>query len=517
MDTSQSVLVGGTTAFSTATDTATLTVIHVNNAPVLTPASPSMGTTDFHAIPKIINVSGVFINNGSGTTTITDVDTGAVIGGIAVTGVTGHGVWVYSLDGTNFTAVGTVSTAAALLLPNTAQLRYTPDGTDLETATITYQAWDTTTGTVGATVDLTAAGATGGTTAFSTASDTASLTVANLNHAPVLVAVHPSLGNIAPGAVKSFALTSFINAQTGSTTITDADTGAVVGGIALTGAAGSGTWEYSTDGTTFTAVGTVSNAAALLLPKNATLRYTASASTSDTPSITYCAWDTTTGTSGSKVDLSATTAVGGTTAFSSATDTATLTIGGASLSGYIYFDSNQDGLRTLPGGGTHYGLPGVALQLLVSNGAGGWTAVTRVPPVLSGADGSYHFNNLAAGTYRISETQPTNFVDGVETAGTVGGVARGTSGSDTIDVQLAAGEQGVEYNFAENGLKPAMVTLRMFLASAPYRRRRFHASRCGACHRFVRRARGNWLQHANHGQRHSGRRHRSGCHRHRFG
>ena len=42
------------------------------------------------------------------------------MGGIAVTGTTGKGTWAYSLDGTTFTAVGTVAGNSALLLPKTA-------------------------------------------------------------------------------------------------------------------------------------------------------------------------------------------------------------------------------------------------------------------------------------------------------------------------------------------------------------------------------------------------------------
>ena len=45
-----------------------------------------------------------------------------MVGGIALTGVTGNGTWEYSTDGTNFSAVGTVSATSALLLPADAQL-----------------------------------------------------------------------------------------------------------------------------------------------------------------------------------------------------------------------------------------------------------------------------------------------------------------------------------------------------------------------------------------------------------
>ena len=238
-----------------------------------------------------------------GHDSVTDADTNAVVGGIALTGTTGSGTWAYSLDGTTFTNVGTVAESSALLLPYNAVLRYTPDVGNGGTATITYHAWDTTGGASTGTVDLSQTGATGGSTAYSTATDTASLTVTAVNHAPVLTPATPSLGSIdVHVAAKTISLATFINNGTGTTAITDVDTGAVVGGIALTGVTGSGTWAYSLDGTTFTDVGTVSATSALLLPSTAELQYTPTGTSSETATIVYCAWDTTSGTSGTTAD-----------------------------------------------------------------------------------------------------------------------------------------------------------------------------------------------------------------------
>ena len=456
VDLSATSATGGATAFSSASDTASLTVTSVNNAPVLTAVGPSLGTTtvttsDTFALSSFINTSG--------GTTITDVDQGAVIGGIALTGITGNGTWAYSLDGTTFTAVGTVSNSSALLLPSTAELQYTPNGTTAETATITYCAWDTTTGTAGGTADTTT---NGGSTAFSTATDTASLTVTNPNTAPVLTAAGPSLGNTVPTAAITINLTgSFINNGSGTTTITDADTNAVVGGIAVVGVTGKGTWAYSLDGTTYTSIGTVSASSALLLPKTASLRYTPDGKDSETATITYCAWDTTSGTAGGTAD---TATNGGSTAFSTATDTASLTVAAGNISGFVYLDSDNDGLRITPSGATSLGIQGVVVTLQQQDTSGNWTTVTSV---MTAADGSYSFDNLAAGTYQITETQPTDFIDGKDTLGTVAGASTGTSDTDQFDLTLTVGGTGINYNFGEYGLAPGMVSLRMCLASSP--------------------------------------------------
>ena len=87
----------------------------------------------FPATTATISLSGTFINDGAGTTTIADVDNGAVVGGIALVGATGNGTWEYSLDnGVSFDSLGTISDSSALLLPNNAELHYTPSGTDSE-------------------------------------------------------------------------------------------------------------------------------------------------------------------------------------------------------------------------------------------------------------------------------------------------------------------------------------------------------------------------------------------------
>ena len=458
VDLSAAGATGGATAFSLDTDTASLAVIGVNDAPNLVAAGPSLGSTTIHEA-IVISLTDTFIGSTSGLTQITDVDPGAEYEGIALTGLTGNGLWEYSLDGTNYTSVGNVSDTEALLLPKTAKLRYTPDGSTDETATITYRAWDATQGTACEKVDVST---NGDATAFSAASDTASLAVVNPNTSPVLTAVGPSLGNTNTTTAQTLNLLgTFINNGTGSTTITDSDTDAVVGGIAITGTTGSGTWSYTLDGTTYTDIGTVSDGSALLLPKTAAIRYTPDGSTEETASITYRAWDTTTGTAGEKVDAATN---GSGTAFSTVADTASLLVTSATLSGFVYIDSNNDGLRLLPGGASaHPGIQGVVVTLLQQSGSTWSTLATT----MTAADGSYQFDGLLPGAYKVVETQPALFVDGKETLGKVDGATKGTAAADAFFVELTAGQTGTEYNFGERGLAIQAISMRMCLASSP--------------------------------------------------
>ena len=107
-----------------------------------------------------------------------------------------------------------------------------------------------------------------------------------------------------------------------TTDITDVDSGASEG-IAITSLTSSnGTWEYNT-GSGWTAVGAVSNSSALLLRDADSLRFVPDGQNADTAAVTYRAWDQTSGAAGTKVDASTN---GGTTAFSTATDTAAITV-----------------------------------------------------------------------------------------------------------------------------------------------------------------------------------------------
>jgi hypothetical protein len=108
--------------------------------------------------------------------------------------------------------------------------------------------------------------------------------------------------------------------------ISDQDLGPFQG-IAVAGLTGasSGAWQYSLDsGATWTAIGAVSETAALLLDANDLIRFVPSSGFLGTVSLTERAWDESTGAVGANADLTAGT--GGTTAFSSTEGSATLSV-----------------------------------------------------------------------------------------------------------------------------------------------------------------------------------------------
>jgi hypothetical protein len=304
---------GGITAYSSGNQTASITVIAVNDAPTMSAATPALTGIDENAVAN----GGELISSVLGAS-VSDSDTGAQQG-IAITSLSsGNGTWEYSTNGGgNWTAVGTVSASSALLLRDTDLIRFRPDGNNGTTASFAYRAWDRTSGTQGTKVNASVGGTT---TAFSTASNTASISISSVNDAPVLSGAALSLATISEDNAGSAGQTvSSLLAGT----LSDVDLGAVQG-IAITAAtvAGTGHWEYDT-GSGWTTLNAVTSNAALLLRSTDKLRYVPDLIHGGTPTLTVRGWDTTTGTAGSTAD---TTTNGGSTAFSAATATASITV-----------------------------------------------------------------------------------------------------------------------------------------------------------------------------------------------
>ena len=92
------------------------------------------------------------------TTSINDVDSGAVEG-IAIYSLNAsNGTWQYNI-GAGWVAVGSVSASSALLLRATDSIRFIPDALNADSATISYRAWDQTSGSAGSKVSVSSNGA----------------------------------------------------------------------------------------------------------------------------------------------------------------------------------------------------------------------------------------------------------------------------------------------------------------------------------------------------------------------
>jgi hypothetical protein len=145
----------------------------------------------------------------------------------------------------------------------------------------------------------------------------------------------------------------------------------------------------------------------------------------------------------------------------------------SSLSGFVYADTNFNGVldRDASGQATEFGLPNVTISL-----SGTQSQVTT-----TGADGAYHFENVAAGNYNLIETLPAHYVHTsvispfgnsvgmiLPDAGVTlpSNLSLGTPGPSQISsITLPSGAEGVDYNFGLN----AIPDKRFFLASTDIR------------------------------------------------
>ena len=117
----------------------------------------------------------------------------------------------------------------------------------------------------------------------------------------------------------------------------------------------------------------------------------------------------------------------------------------ATLSGFVYQDDDNDGLRE----NGERGIAGVRVRLVPID--------TIVPQsaliATTDSNGAYSFTGLAPGAYEVVEIdQPTDLNDGLDSAGRVGGTIIGVAdnpGDAIRQIELNGGDVGVEYNFGE--------------------------------------------------------------------
>ncbi|MUG95857.1 DUF4347 domain-containing protein [Scytonema sp. UIC 10036] len=326
-------ITGGTTAFSSTTDTIAIAVNGVNDAPILLDTNVTLGAVSQN-VGSPVGAVGTLVSslvtlgvNGN----VTDSDSSVT--GIAITGAnTTNGSFFYSIDnGTNWTPLGVVSETNARLIAadSNTRLYFQPNANFTGTidSALTFRAWDQSTGTNGGTANTTINGSR---TAFSSATDTAAITVNGINNAPILSDLSVTLTSVNQNAGTPTGAVGTLVASLVSLggNVTDPDKDGLTG-IAITDVDTlNGSVFYSVDnGSNWVPLGSVSNTNARLLAADSNTRIYFRPNTNFTGSInnvlTFRAWDRTSSANGNVAD---TTVNGGITSFSSTTDTAAITV-----------------------------------------------------------------------------------------------------------------------------------------------------------------------------------------------
>ena len=298
---------GGSSAFSSSTDTATLTITPINDAPAIATLSPVTVAEDNSVVFSAANGNAIVVSDVDGGTGIETV-TLFVSHGTMSLGSTAH-------------LQGVINNTSVVILSGTiADLNLALEGT-LYTPTGNYNGSDQ------LTIRIDDNGNSGNSFNPLSQSETVAITVTAVNDAPTvtggtvatLAAVNEDTANPSGDTISNLFGTHFSDA---TDHVTNGSSANLFAGVAVTdnaATAAEGIWQYSTDGSHWTAVGTVSAGAALLLDTAADLRFVPAANfNGSAPALTAHLIDDSGGTvtSGTTSDLSF---VGGTTQYSSGT------------------------------------------------------------------------------------------------------------------------------------------------------------------------------------------------------
>jgi hypothetical protein len=319
----------GNLTFTTSADTngtATFNITLSDNGSNVAPNSNTSGVQSFTINVTAVNDAPTFqipsnppaVNEDAPAQTVNSFATNFQAGPAAATDETG----TQTLVGYTVTQTGT-----------TGNLTFTSGPSINNAGQLTYTVTSNTSGTATFNVVATDSGSNTAPNVNQSAPVPFTITVNGQNDAPVL----DNTGNMSLNAINedvanasnNGTLISDIIASAGGDRITDVDAGAVEGIAVIAVNNTNGTWQFTIDnGTNWTPFNTPDGLNARLLASNANtrVRFVPAANFNGTvdPGLTFRAWDQTSGTNGNTADAQTTT--GGISAFSTATETASITV-----------------------------------------------------------------------------------------------------------------------------------------------------------------------------------------------
>jgi hypothetical protein len=121
----------------------------------------------------------------------------------------------------------------------------------------------------------------------------------------------------------------------------------------------------------------------------------------------------------------------------------TIRVSSSGLIGSVFVDTNQDGgVQT-----GDFGLGGVAITLTGIDHLGASVSMQTV----TDTNGQYRFEGLRPGEYQLTESQPEDFADGLDFAGSLGGIVSNDTISNIVIPMGSNGDYG-HYRFTESPL-----------------------------------------------------------------
>jgi hypothetical protein len=400
-------------------------VTAVNDAPVVTPNATARSYTE--------NAAAIAAND---TLTLTDEDSANITGATVqiTTGLTAGDVLAFT-DANGISAAWNSGTGKLTLSGTATVAQY-----EAALRAVTYSSTSENPG-ANASRTLTWQVNDGASAHNLSIAATSTINISNVNDAPVLTDATLTLAAVLQGAAApTGAVGSLVSSLVGG--VSDADTGAAKGVAITSFDSDNGKLFFSTNGgTAWTEATGISNTNALLLASDSDNRIyfqPNSTFTGTSTAVTLRAWDQTTGTDGA---FATTATNGGTSAFSTATDTVSaqvvrpVTINAVSTDNIVAMNeaavvsgkADANATVTLNVGGT--------TRTVTANGLGDWSYTAQVVPVVRyvmvrrDLDGTVTTNgSTSTGVFSIADIAVkegnTNLASGKDVTSGVGTVTR---------------------------------------------------------------------------------------------
>ncbi|QDV11468.1 Cadherin domain protein [Rosistilla oblonga] len=133
---------------------------------------------------------------------------------------------------------------------------------------------------------------------------------------------------------------------------------------------------------------------------------------------------------------------------------------GGSIAGTVFLDTDASGTYAAA---HDVGIPGVIMTLTGTSSAPGTDAQPFTLQAVTDDEGKYQFTGIGAGSFTLTQSQPSAWQDGEESAGSPAGQV---SDNQVVFANWPDDTNGTGYDFGELAILPQFVSKRLFLNSS---------------------------------------------------